>query len=51
MVRFRNRAVHLYDEIDSAEVFQILDRHLGDFDLVIAAMTTRYFGSERHARR
>lgn len=50
MVRFRNRAVHLYDEIDDAEVFEILDRHLGDFDLVVAAMTTRYFGYDRHAK-
>lgn len=43
MVRFRNRAVHLYDEIDDAEVFDILENHLGDLDIVIGAMTARYF--------
>lgn len=51
MVRFRNRAVHLYDEIDTAEVFEILDHHLGDFDLVIAAMTTHYFDPDSDAER
>ena len=43
MVRFRNRAVHLYDEIDADEVFDILAYHLGDFDLFIGAITARYF--------
>ncbi len=43
MVRFRNRAVHLYDEIDPAEVFSIMERRLGDFDSFISALTVRYF--------
>ncbi len=43
MVRFRNRAVHLYEEIDPAEVWKILQEHLGDFEVFIRAMTVRYF--------
>lgn len=43
MVRFRNRAVHLYEEIDSEEIWQILQNHLGDFDTFITAITRRYF--------
>jgi uncharacterized protein YutE (UPF0331/DUF86 family) len=42
MVRFRNRAVHLYDEIDAPEVFDILEHHLGDLELFIAAIAKRY---------
>lgn len=42
MVRFRNRAVHLYDEIDPAEILRILDGHLGDFEAFIAAIVERY---------
>lgn len=43
MVRFRNRAVHLYDQIDAEEVFDIVAYHLGDFDLFLGALTDRYF--------
>lgn len=43
MVRFRNRAVHLYDRIDAPEVFDILESHLSDFDLFLQAVTKRYF--------
>ena len=32
MVRFRNRVVHLYWEVDDALVYQILQTNLGDFD-------------------
>lgn len=46
MVRFRNRAVHLYDEIDPAEVFAILERDLGDFDAFIEAVATRYMAGD-----
>lgn len=38
-----DRAVHLYEEIDSEEIWQILQNHLGDFDTFIAAITRRYF--------
>jgi len=42
MVKFRNRAVHLYDEIDSPEVFDILQHHLSDIELFIGAIAGRY---------
>lgn len=43
MVKFRNRAVHLYDRIDAAEVFDIIENDLGDFETFISAIATRYF--------
>ncbi|HEX2162791.1 MAG TPA: DUF86 domain-containing protein [Thermoanaerobaculia bacterium] len=43
MVRFRNRAVHLYEEIDPEEIWQILQDHLDDFEVFVAAITRRYF--------
>ena len=42
MVRFRNRAVHLYDDIVPVEVRAILEHHLGDFDVVVRALVHRY---------
>ena len=35
MVGFRNRAVHLYWEIDDATVYRILQQNLGDFDIYV----------------
>jgi len=32
MARFRNRLVHIYWELDEADLYQILQSHLGDFD-------------------
>ncbi|MBE0467502.1 MAG: DUF86 domain-containing protein [Candidatus Desulforudis sp.] len=32
MVRFRNRAVHLYDDVSPREVYKILQHHLSDFE-------------------
>lgn len=46
MVRFRNRAVHLYAEIDAQEVWAILDQNLGDFEVVTQALVRRYFRTE-----
>lgn len=43
MVGFRNRAVHLYDEIDPEEVYRIVHENLSDFERFIAAITRRYF--------
>jgi uncharacterized protein YutE (UPF0331/DUF86 family) len=43
MVRFRNRIVHLYDEVSSDEVWRIVDRDLGDFEAFISAIAARYF--------
>jgi uncharacterized protein YutE (UPF0331/DUF86 family) len=45
MVRFRNRAVHLYDEIDPAEVFAILRDDLDDFEAFLAPIVARYLAS------
>lgn len=43
MVQFRNRAVHLYDEVDQEEIWNILEHHLADFEAVIEAFVDRYF--------
>ena len=42
MVRFRNRAVHLYDDIQPDEIQGILDEHLDDFEMVIESLVRRY---------
>lgn len=42
MVRFRNRVVHLYDEVAPDEVWRIIEDDLGDFDAFIAAIAARY---------
>lgn len=47
MVRFRNLAVHLYDEVAPVEVWKIVEDHLRDFDRFIGAIGQRYLsGSE-----
>jgi uncharacterized protein YutE (UPF0331/DUF86 family) len=43
MVRFRNRVVHLYDEVRADEIWNIIDSKLGDFDEFIEAIVARYF--------
>lgn len=43
MVRFRNRVVHLYDEVHADEIWTIIDGDLGDFDAFIEAVVERYF--------
>lgn len=43
MIGFRNRAVHLYDEVDAESVFEILEDDLGDFELFIGRVVDRYF--------
>jgi uncharacterized protein YutE (UPF0331/DUF86 family) len=42
MIRFRNRAVHLYDTIESEEIWKILVGHLGDFEIFLQAIVERY---------
>ena len=42
MVGFRNRAVHLYQQIEPEEVWKILEEDLEDFELFIRAMVERY---------
>lgn len=41
MVKFRNRAVHLYDKIADEEIYQIIQHHLTDFEDFIR-MIVRY---------
>lgn len=43
MARFRNKVVHLYDEIDNAEIYRIVVEHLDDFDYFIKEIFERYF--------
>ena len=31
MARFRNRIVHMYDEVDNREIYKILQEHLDDY--------------------
>jgi len=48
MVRFRNRAVHLYEEISPQEVYRILQHNLPDFELFIRFIVHRYFQEPAH---
>lgn len=43
MVRFRNRAVHLYMDMSEKEVYNILQHHLDDFREFILQVVARYF--------
>jgi len=38
MVKFRNRAVHLYDKMSGEEIHNIIQHHLTDFDNFINAI-------------
>jgi len=42
MVRFRNRAVHLYGKIEVGDVYEILQHDLGGFDTFIGLIVDRY---------
>ncbi|MDK2816307.1 MAG: hypothetical protein PWR22_936 [Moorella sp. (in: firmicutes)] len=42
MARFRNRVVHLYDEVNAAEIWNVIQNHLDDFRPFIAAVIRRY---------
>lgn len=35
MVKYRNRLTHFYDEVSVNEIYDIIQNHLGDFDLFI----------------
>jgi uncharacterized protein YutE (UPF0331/DUF86 family) len=35
MARFRNRVVHLYDEVDTGDVYQYLHEGIADFESFI----------------
>lgn len=49
MVAFRNRAVHLYDDLDMGQVFSILRDDLDDFELFLEAVTRRYLLDDENA--
>jgi uncharacterized protein YutE (UPF0331/DUF86 family) len=36
MVKFRNRVVHLYHEVDDEEIYKIIQENLNDIDVFIA---------------
>jgi len=38
MVKFRNRAVHLYDDINDEEIYSIIRNNLDDFEKYISAV-------------
>ncbi len=42
MVRFRNRAVHLYDTIEPEQIWDIVENHLEDFEVFLRALVSRY---------
>lgn len=44
MARFRNRIVHMYDDVDDNQVYEILRNHLGDFDDFVEAITKNVLG-------
>ena len=46
MVRFRNRVVHLYDEVFPDDIWNIIEGDLGDFDVFIEAIAARYFDQQ-----
>lgn len=42
MVRFRNRVVHLYDDVDAKEIYFIIHSRLNDFKPFMATTIKRY---------
>ncbi|MCL4424952.1 MAG: DUF86 domain-containing protein [Firmicutes bacterium] len=42
LARFRNRVVHLYDEVSDREVLQFIKQHLNDFSLFVTRVIERY---------
>jgi uncharacterized protein YutE (UPF0331/DUF86 family) len=43
MVKFRNRIVHLYQEIDDSEIYRILQENLDDIKVFIQAVISIFF--------
>ncbi len=43
MARFRNRVVHLYNQISPEETFKIIQDKTSDFDYFISQVVKRYF--------
>ena len=40
MARYRNRLVHVYDEVTEQELYEVLTRRLGDIQEMVDAITT-----------
>jgi uncharacterized protein YutE (UPF0331/DUF86 family) len=49
MARFRNRVVHLYDAVDSREVWRIIQENLQDFEPFMKAVVDRYLSDSDNA--
>ncbi|MHB8076489.1 DUF86 domain-containing protein [Desulfosporosinus fructosivorans] len=43
MVKFRNRIVHLYQEVDDSEIYRILQENLDDIKGFIQAVLCKFF--------
>lgn len=43
MVKFRNRIVHLYQEVDDSEIYRILHKNLDDIKDFIQAVISKFF--------
>lgn len=43
MSKFRNRVVHLYNEIESEEILEIIKSHLDDFHPFMKNVVNKYF--------
>lgn len=48
MVQFRNRLVHLYWEVDTEIIYEILQKNLGDFD-TFAKYVLKYIANQNQA--
>ncbi len=42
MARFRNRVIHLYDQVDTDEIMNIINNHLDDFKPFMAVVIEKY---------
>ena len=50
LVKFRNRAVHLYDRIRAEELWSLMRDHLVDFEAFTGVLVRRYFDSGDRSR-
>lgn len=44
MVKFRNRIVHMYDDVNMEEVYAVVQNNLPDFRTFITSIIKKYFG-------
>ena len=43
MVKFRDRAVHLYDKVSDEEVYKIIKNNISDFERFIGIIVEKFF--------